>query len=745
MVKSNHFPSVSVIINTDGRAKSLAVCLDSLRYLRYPNFEVVVVAGPTRDGTHELCESYGDSIKYGNCPERNLSQSRNISIEICSGEFVAFLDDDSIPEPEWLNDVMPAFQDPEVAVAGGFLHDHTGKTYQWKFGTLDRFGTADTSWTRAAPEFNFPGSFNYPHVMANSVFRRSAIVEVGGFDEEYEYFLDESDIILRFVDAGFKVAQLDRGFIHHKYMPSHIRNESRVLTSWYSVVKNKTYFSLLNARDHAGVDEVISAVGALIDEFRAGVKWAIGEGKLEPVYAPRFEEEVDRALRDGIGRGLNAVRKTPGPERMKGAQDLTRFAPWLEAEAQRCFVLISKTYPPGDTGGIGRYVHQLAVDLAKLGHQVHVLTTGSQHDRVDFEGKVWVHRISAREFEAPLDLEVPRHIWNYSRTMLEEAKEIASRRSIDAVYAPIWDVEGIAFLIDKKFPLVTSLQTTLEFYLSSNPEKRKDRDFFNSFVTPMLALERRMMKESDGIHAISQAIVDEIQSAYSLNFEPEKLNVIHLGLEDWSKESSEASPPSSSDITRVCFVGRMELRKGADVFLEIVPRLLEKYPLLHIDVVGADDISQGNGKTLRSVFEASNPGICSGTRLVFHGSVSDARLRAFYAKADIIVAPSRFESFGLVHLEGMMYGKPVIGGNIGGMKEVMQDGKTGLLATPGDGESLFGHLVHLIDDPVYRLKLGTAARERYLSMFQSERMAEGLIQVFEKLRGEEKFEDRLHQ
>src|SRR5438128_689396 len=112
MSAHNAFPSVSVIINTDGRASDLATCLDSLRYLRYPNFEVVVVAGPTRDGTHELCAAYGDSIKYALCPERNLSMSRNISIAISAGEFVAFLDDDSVPEPEWLDDIMPSFHDP---------------------------------------------------------------------------------------------------------------------------------------------------------------------------------------------------------------------------------------------------------------------------------------------------------------------------------------------------------------------------------------------------------------------------------------------------------------------------------------------------------------------------------------------------------------------------------------------------------------------------------------------------------
>ena len=394
----NAFPSISVIINTDGRAAILANCLNSLRYLRYPNFEVVVVAGPTRDGTHELCQSYGKTIKFADCPERNLSMSRNISIQISAGELVAFLDDDSVPEPEWLDDIAPAFKDPDVAVAGGFLHDHTGKTYQWRFGTLNRFGAADTTWERAAPEYNFPNSFNYPHVMANSVFRRSAIVEVGGFDEEYEYFLDESDIILRFVDNGWKVAQLDKGFVHHKFMPSNIRNESRVLTGWYSVIKNKAYFSLQHARGHAAVEEIFSVVKKEIEEFRSHVAWAVNEKLLPTADLDRFEREAARAWSDGTTRGLTGKRKLVATDSLKGSSEFTLFDSILPAAKQNCFVFLSRTFPPGSIGGIGRFVHHLARAIAGRGHQVHVLTAGEGHDRVDFEEGVWVHRICVRNY-----------------------------------------------------------------------------------------------------------------------------------------------------------------------------------------------------------------------------------------------------------------------------------------------------------------------------------------------------------
>jgi glycosyltransferase involved in cell wall biosynthesis/GT2 family glycosyltransferase len=733
MNPKKHFPSVSVIINTDGRANSLATCLDSLRYLRYPNFEVVVGAGPTRDGTHELCESYGDSIKYALCPERNLSQSRNISIAISAGEFVAFLDDDSVPEPEWLNDVMPAFEDPDVAVAGGFLHDHTGKTYQWTFGTVDRFGGADTSWKTAAPHLNFPGSFHYPHVMANSVFRRSAVAEVGGFDEEYEYFLDESDLIVRFVDAGFKVAQLDKGFVHHKYMPSHIRNESKVLTSWYSVIKNKTYFSLLNGKDHATVDEVVAVVRGMIEEFRGNVRWAIGENKLAPEYSARFEDEVDRAFKRGLQRGLEGVRRIPGSAPMLGVPGLTRFVPWLEADEQRCYVFVSKSYPPESVGGVGRYIHQLATEVARLGHQVHVLTAGADHDRVDFEEGVWVHRICERASAVPAGMDIPRHLWNFSHTMYEEAREIASRRRVDAVYAPVWDVEGIAFLVAKTFPLITSLQTTMASYLDANEEKRRDTTFLRTFAKPVLALEKRLMVESDRIHAISHAIVGEIERQYDFRFDPARVDMIPLGLADWSSLHADAPAPLAEGAVRLCFIGRMEFRKGADVFLSLVEQLLQAYPQLHIDIVGNDRITLADGSTMRANFEKQHAALMRGGRVVFHGAVSDERLRGFYAAADLVVAPSRFESFGLVHLEGMMFGKPVIGCAIGGMQEVIADGATGLLVPPGDAAALRAAIGRLVEDAGLRVRLGQAGRARYLDRFQPRQMAEGVVAAFRQL------------
>src|ERR1700747_2716103 len=99
-----HDPSFSIVINTDSRAAALADTLRSLRHLDYPRFEVCVVHGPTPDGTEELLQAWNGRIKIAACPLRSPTISRNIGIALAAGDIVAFLDDDAIPEPEWLRD-----------------------------------------------------------------------------------------------------------------------------------------------------------------------------------------------------------------------------------------------------------------------------------------------------------------------------------------------------------------------------------------------------------------------------------------------------------------------------------------------------------------------------------------------------------------------------------------------------------------------------------------------------------------
>lgn len=719
-------PTVSIVINTDARAQSLKRTLDSLRWLDYPLFEVCVVYGPSPDGTKELLEQLRGEIKVAHCSIRNLSASRNIGIAMAAGEILAFLDDDSIPEPEWISRIIPAFERPDAAACGGFLHDNTGVGYQWRFGTANRLGATDDSWDHPPNEFNFPYTANFPHVMANSAFRKTAVVSVGGFDEQYEYFLDETDLICRLVDHGWRILPISGAAVHHKFSASRIRDQG-VIKSWYAIVKSKIYFSLVNSRGHHNFAQVLAATQSYIDGLKTNLEWGIAQGLAQDVDRDRFNMETDHALQDGIQAGLAKARRLADQGKM--VDFVEPFLPFkiLNPSGNRNTVcLLSKTYPPAPIGGIGRHIHQLARSIARLGHQVHVLTRGSDHDTVDFEDGVWVHRIYGEPQSAPPDrdgLTIPNHIWVYSASMLEEVKTIAQSRTVDAVFAPIWDCEGIAFLLDGSFRLVTGLYTTFQQWLNNHPHRKTDTAFMHDFIRPMIALETLLFEHSDAVLADSRAIITEIENAYAVKFEPTRLALVPLGLEDWTNLPFTEPSPLPSGAIRVLFVGRLEERKGIDIFLTATKNLLKSHPEVYVDIVGDDTLKSATGLTYRDIFEADHDADSVRDQIRFLGEVSESELRGYYRACDIFVAPSRFESFGLILLEAMMFGKAVIGCRAGGMAEIVEHGVCGLLAEPGDASSLFDCLLKLIADPQLRERLGAAARRRYESALTADIMA----------------------
>lgn len=121
--------------------------LESLRFQRHDDFEVVVVNGPSTDHTEEMLAQYEGRIKHLRCPVANLSMSRNIGIRAAAGDVVAFIDDDAIPEYDWLTELEHGYLVPpdgiaieEVGGVGGVVFDYTGTRFQFRFAVSDRHG-----------------------------------------------------------------------------------------------------------------------------------------------------------------------------------------------------------------------------------------------------------------------------------------------------------------------------------------------------------------------------------------------------------------------------------------------------------------------------------------------------------------------------------------------------------------------------------------------------------------------------
>ena len=101
----------------------------------------------------------------------------------------------------------------------------------------------------------------------------------------------------------------------------------------------------------------------------------------------------------------------------------------------------------------------------------------------------------------------------------------------------------------------------------------------------------------------------------------------------------------------------------------------------------------------------------AGTPTVFTGYLGGEELAAAYASADVFAFPSTTETLGLVALESMASGVPVVGADAGGIPFVVDDGRTGFLVPPGDVDALTGRLEQLVADPGLRARMGAAVRE----------------------------------
>ncbi len=728
---------VSVVINTLNRANLLPNTLAALVHQDHSDLEVVVVNGPSTDDTTAVLATWSDHIKIGTCPVANLSVSRNIGIAMATGDIVAFIDDDGVPEPEWIAQLVAAYDSPEVAAVGGRVLDHTGHRFQYHYANADRFGRGKWRVPRPCPEFCYPRAFEFPYLQGtNTSFRRDALLEIGGFDEQFVYYLDETDVCMRLIDHGFLIRQLHDAYVHHKYAPSYIRKAGAAIYR-YPVLRSKVYFSNRHAKAYATQAEIDDDNLAFMEKHRADVLNNIALGRLDRSDLATFEGHVQQAFAEGRAAAEEPHRLITPALLAEHQSSFKRF-PTHEPDEKLTLVFLCEDYPPALLGGIARFTKDKATALADKGHKVHVIARGHDHDTVDFENGVWVHRIVAKVHKRPpavRAINLPASHWNQSMSYLEEIDRISSHRTVDIVEAPVWNVPGLACMLSQRYRVLTSLQTTLKISEPYRPDLHRDPSTLRNFVEPIIAAERMLIAESDAVIAISKAIADEVEAAYDLKIGKHRLYVAPLGMPDWADRDV---PPENICLdagpTKILFVGRLETRKGIDLLLEAAPILTERHPDVTIDIVGDDSIRLGDGSTYRERFEAAYPAL-AGTRVMFHGKLPDDALRAHYKTCDIFVAPSRFESFGLIYLEAMMFAKPVIACDAGGVAEVVDANVTGILAEPGSAPELLGALERLIGDPALRIKLGRNGRSRYERRFSDVEMAEcalrGYIELLE--------------
>lgn len=699
-------PRVSVVINTCNRGAYLGDTLRGLQQQLYNDFEVILVNGPSVDDTEEVAKQF--NIRYYTAPF-NISVSRNIGIKHAAGDILAFIDDDAVPEPEWLDDLVKAYDDPRVAAAGGRVYNADGSNFQYSYGAIDSWGYPISRHDNPY-DFNDPkGPFYNINIGTNASYRREPLIKVGGFDEEIEYYHDESDVCVRLIEAGYKVAQLDNAYVHHKMAPSFRRKDAKRTTVWDAVVKNTIYYGLKHTKGKKPTwKRMIRPAMTERHKFRAPLD-LLREGEFTAPEAVARYIGLYRAVAKGYYRGLYRKRKLLNDYQYKPEQ----FKKYKEGDMKDKLniVLVNQGYPPEQTDGNARHNGVLAEELAHRGHTVYVVARaeGTKDKTVEFRNGVWLYRHQPKKLvRAVTGFGRADDQIAHAKSVYSTVKGIKDKHGVDVILVPIWDVEGLAILKHKLAPTILSLMSPLKKVVETQWFGVDEPSYEITYE-----FEKYCVLNADAVMPISNNIKQTIGDLYDINWKKVETRVpvrmIPLGVNDQFVDEGTTSSLSGNQV-KLLYVGRFERRKGIDLLLEVLPKLLSKHKELKVDLIGDKTLIDEHGVSYFTEFEAKYKKEPWFKRINAPGFVSEEELTASYKDCDVFVAPSRYESFGQIYIEAMASGKAVIGTRVGGIPEVVEDGVNGLLIENEDAHDLEAKLEKLIVDKDLRDKMGEQSR-----------------------------------
>lgn len=724
-------PNISVVINTYNRASDLPNTLRSLANLDYDNFEVVVVNGPSTDNTNEVLAEWADSVKVLQCPLANLSVSRNEGIANSGGDIVAFIDDDAIPHPTWLSRLAVHYADLQVGGVGGFTVDNTGVKFQARKTICDRYGNAhfvsDYFDERA---LNRPNTPFYPSLLGtNSSFRRDALVQIGGFDHAFAYLLDETDVCLRIIDAGFRIIYEPSALVFHQFSPSHIRTKGRVAKTVYPSSVSKSYFIMRHGLKHS-VEEAGKQLEKYREEILTANRWMAEHGEITWDHRVSLDQDLMSGIADG--RRLAYERGTTTQGNLGSPMPRLTFKRFPRRDYLR-IALVSQGFPPTNEAGIARWTSLVASGLSARGHAVHVITRATTGAYRRYQNGYWAHATEddpiAGEVVAAR-LRIPPNIAARACAVSDEVTFIKSF-GLDVVSFPIWDLEGIACLEMSDVGLVLSLHTSYSLAKPHKPEWQARPLYEHFFVDQVIQGEKILLEKVPTIVANSNAIVADLTIQSGVEIASRALLCVHGTLDPLAGNPKRLDLRSRAiEELKLVYVGRFERRKGFDIAVRVFSELLTRSISVRIDFAG-DTMTPSVRELVQS---AGASKLLDSDKVRFVGLLDREELDDLYASATLVFMPSRYESFGLVAIEAMAAGAPVVGFAAGGLAEVIENDVSGIAIPAGGNE--FGEalreLDQLIREPDRLKRLSAGARSAFEKKYSIDAMIDALEIAYRK-------------
>ncbi|HEX6133506.1 MAG TPA: glycogen synthase [Longimicrobiales bacterium] len=399
--------------------------------------------------------------------------------------------------------------------------------------------------------------------------------------------------------------------------------------------------------------------------------------------------------------------------------------------------ILTNEYPPHVYGGAGVHVDYLTRELAALDggrHRVQVLSFGEQRAtraNLSVEGVLPPVAIPSQE---------PRHAKLFA-TLLQDLVMSGRLADIDIVHCHTWYTHFAGCLAKylHGVPLVLTTHS-LEPHRPWKVEQLGTAYHVSSWI------ERTAYDAADGVVAVSQSMLRDVHGLYGVPLE--RIRVIHNGI-----DLDEYRPTPNRDTLRECgidadvpfvlFVGRITRQKG---IIHLVNAIRHFQPGVQVVLcAGAPDTPDIAREMTDAVAQARAE---SGHAIIWiEEMLPKQKIIHLYTHAEIFVCPSVYEPFGIINLEAMACGTPVVASAVGGIPEVVEHGSTGLLVTPEAisaaeveprhpeqfARDLAGAVNALLDDPELRASMARNARARVEQHFSWQSIARRTVDFYEEV------------
>jgi len=388
-------------------------------------------------------------------------------------------------------------------------------------------------------------------------------------------------------------------------------------------------------------------------------------------------------------------------------------------------LMLSWEYPPKNVGGLSNHVYYLSKALEKLGNEVHVVTCFEGESPLEsIDSGVFVHRVIPYNINTS---DFTKWVMHLNFSIIEEVvKLIGKQGKFDVIHAHDWLTSYAAKTLKNSFniPMVCTIHAT---------EHGRNGGIRTELQSYISSAEWMLTYEAWKIVACSNYMEEEINQVLSAPLD--KINIIPNGVdaEDFELDFDDLEFRRNYALDNekiVFFIGRHVYEKGVQILIDAAPDIINSYKDIKFVIAGKGDMTEELKEKVK-YFGLEN-------KVLFTGYMDDETKKKMYKTADAAVFPSLYEPFGIVALEAMAAGCPVVASDIGGLKEVIEHKTNGMKIITGSKDSLKENLLELLRREDLRKHLKEKGIETVLEKYSWDKIAEATVKMYEKVKEEAK-------